>query len=670
MPRVLRFRLILVCCCVGLAAAAVGHRLYTLQVEHSEEFVARATQQHENEYSLPARRGSLLDRHGRTLAVSLETRSFYAHPRRVENPDEVAALLDGRIELPRHKIARLLKSNKPFVYLHRFLDAETARDIEQLGRHSGSDPARLALGPDEPFDFQSETRRRYPRGHVASHVVGFANIDGIGVAGAENRFDEVLQGDPTVYLELRDARDGHRKQVVREPLRESSDVLLTLDLALQHLLERELDDALRKTGASAATAVMLEPRTGQVLAMANRPTINRDALGNQRKDARANRAIEHFFEPGSTFKIVPMALAIEHGTISLGERIYCHDGKPYRTRYGREINDVGKNGMLTPRSIVAKSSNIGMVKINRRLDSAQLREGILRFGFGRRTGIELPAESPGALAAVENWSAYTHDSLAFGQEIGATALQMASAMAAIANDGIRVEPRIGLGRQDADGVVHRFEPAPVHRVVSANTARAVRDMLEDVVEKGSGSAARLPGYRVAGKSGTAQKKATDTRGYSPSEYIASFVGFAPASNPALVVLVALDSPRGPRRQGGEVAAPVFAGILAEALQYLRVPKDADPPLGSGSPTVARIVAPAPPTIGPLTPGRVPDVRGRTLREAIATLSAHGYRVRVQGNGQVHAQSPVPGTVLAPGGMCTLRAGSGAVARTRRRGRAG
>ena len=458
---------------------------------------------------------------------------------------------------------------------------------------------------------------------------------------------------------ISDVRAGawYRRQIVREPARQSSDVRLTLDLSLQHLLERELDEALRDTGAKAATAVILDPRNGQVLAMANRPTVNRNARGNPPANARANRATEHAFEPGSTFKIVPMALALEHGTIDLGERIYCHDGKPYRTRYGRSINDVGKNGMLTPRSIVAKSSNIGMVKINQRLDSKSLREGILRFGFAQRTGIELPAESPGLLAELKDWTSYTHDSLAFGQEISATALQVASAMATIANDGVRVEPRVGFGRQDVDGVLLPFEPAPSHRVVSVETARTVRDMLEEVVEKGSGSAARLPGYRVAGKSGTAQKSVPGKRGYHPTDYFASFVGFAPASDPALVVLVALDSPRGSRVQGGEVAAPVFAGILAEALQYLRLPKDAEPPLATEPAPMAQFLAPTN-TSGPaVTPGLVPDVRGRTLREAIATLSAQGYRARVNGNGLIDRQTPAPGTPLARGGVCDLHAGS-------------
>ena len=659
MPRVLRFRLILLCFCVALATAAVGARLYTLQVKHHARFTARATEQHQGEFTLQERRGALLDRHGRSLAVSLETPSLYAHPRRVENAEAAAEVLADKISMSRKDLVTQLNSNKSFVYLHRFLEPETAREVEKLGRSSENQPALLPLGRGKPFGFELETKRFYPRGRVASHVIGFADWDGNGVAGAENRFNDTLQGDPKAYLVLKDARDGLLRQLVREPAKQSSDVRLTLDLSLQHLLERELDDAMRRTGAKAATSIMLDPRTGQVLAMANRPTIDRSDRGNRRVhgDARANRAIEHFFEPGSTFKIVTMALAIENGTVDLGERIYCHDGKPYRTRYGREINDVGKNGMLTPRMIIAKSSNIGIAKVNRRLDSETLRDGILAFGFGQRSGIELPAESPGALAAVKNWSAYTHDSLAFGQEIGATALQIASAMGTIANDGVRVEPRIGLGTQDAEGVVTPFEPAPSHRVVSPQTARAIRAMLEEVIEKGSGSAARLPGYRVAGKSGTAQKKATTAKGYSETDFIASFVGFAPASDPAIVVLVALDSPRGNRRQGGEIAAPVFGRILAEALQYLRVPKDSEPPLNAGVPRMVRKTPGGTPEPTARTPGRIPDVRQRTLREAIATLSAHGYRVRVNGSGKVISQSPAPGAALAPGGVCDLRASS-------------
>jgi cell division protein FtsI (penicillin-binding protein 3) len=416
---------------------------------------------------------------------------------------------------------------------------------------------------------------------------------------------------------------------------------------------------MRRTGAKAAMSVILDPRSGEVLAMANRPTIDRSTRSKRRVrgDARANRAVEHYFEPGSTFKIVPMALAIENGTVDLGERIYCHDGEPFPAGNGRFINDVGKNGMLTPALIMAKSSNIGMTKIIRRLDAETVRAGILRFGFGQRTGIKLPAESPGILRDLNKWSSFTHDSVSFGQEIGVTALQMASAMATIANDGVRVEPRIGLGTQDAEGRVTRFESGPSHRVVSAQTAQAVRSMLEGVVEKGSGVAARLPGYRVAGKSGTAQKKDEAGKFYAESDFIASFAGFAPASDPRLVVLVTLDSPRGKQWQGGEIAAPVFGRILAEALQYLRVPKDSEPPFSVDAPSIAEKTPVVQPKPTVQTPGRVPDVREQTLREAIATLSAHGYRVRVDGSGTIVSQSPAPGTALAPGGVCDLRAGS-------------
>jgi cell division protein FtsI (penicillin-binding protein 3) len=657
MPRVLRFRLILVCICVALASVTVVARLYSLQIKNHAQFTARATEQHQGEFTLPERRGALLDRHGRTLAVSLKTSSFYAHPRRVEDPEAAAAALAGKIDMSREEIVAELKSDRSFVYLHRFLDPEIAHKVEELGRSNDDRPALLALGPDKPFWFEPETKRFYPRGRVASHVIGFTDQHGTVVEGAESRFNDILQGDPTTYLVLKDARAGLIRQKVREPAKVSSDVRLTLDLSLQHLLERELDDAIRRTGAKAATSVMLDPRTGQVLAMANRPTIDHSTGANRRTPtSRANRAIEYVFEPGSTFKIVPMALAIEHGTVDLGERIYCQDGKPYVTSYGRKINDVGKNGMLTPRMIMAKSSNIGMTKINQRIDPETLRAGIVSFGFGQRTGIELPAESPGLLTPLNKWTSFTHDSVSFGQEIAGTALQIASAMATIANDGVRVEPRIGLGTQDTDGNVHAFEPGPSHRVVSAQTARAVRSMLEEVVEKGSGIAARLPGYRVAGKSGTAQKIATTGEGYSKADFIASFVGFAPASDPALVVLVALDSPRGNRRQGGEIAAPVFGSILAEALHYLRVPKDSEPPLSAGASPVAEKTRGNARQPAAQTPGRVPDVRHQTLREAIATLSAHGYRVRVDGNGSVVSQSPAPGTALAPGGVCDLRAG--------------
>jgi cell division protein FtsI (penicillin-binding protein 3) len=665
MPSVLRTRLIFLCVLVGIAAAGLVGRLYSLQITNNERYTVRATEQHRGQFTLPARRGALLDRNGRSLAVSLETRSLYAHPRRLDDARAAAKALTRLMPDHQDDLAERLLQDRPFVYLKRHMSPEDARKIEQQAKKSDA----LPIGAGKPLNFEKDTRRSYPHKSVAAHVVGFADIDGVGRAGAESRFDERLQGDPSTYLVLKDGNQRLRRELVAAPERPSADVRLTLDLSLQHLAERELDAAMRETGAHAATAIILDPATGQLLALANRPTINPSNPSKRaRADARANRAIEHQFEPGSTFKIVPMALAIEQGKVQLGERIYCNDGKLI-TSDGRRINDVGRNGMLTPRSIMAKSSNIGMVKIARRLDPNSFREGILKFGFGQRSGIDLPAEISGNVGEVKDWSGYTQDTLAFGQEIDVTALQVASAMATIANDGLRIEPRVGLG-YELDNHFEPFEPGAQIQVVSAETAQIVASMLEDVVEKGSGTAARIPGYRVAGKSGTAEKS-NGVKGYSKTARVASFVGFAPVSDPELVVFVSIDTPQGARRQGGEIAAPVFAKILSEALQYRRVPRDAEPPLMTGVDAPA-VPATTRPSKIPVAPGTMPDLRDSTLREAIAALNSNRLFARVEGSGIVYSQTPAPGSPVEPGTVCTLHAASSdQIARRRlRRGGAG
>jgi cell division protein FtsI/penicillin-binding protein 2 len=307
-----------------------------------------------------------------------------------------------------------------------------------------------------------------------------------------------------------------------------------------------------------------------VLALANRPAADPNRYGDGPGESRVNRAVVHFYEPGSTFKIVPMAAALDHGKLDRREPLFCEMGS--YSLGSRVIHDVSPHAMLTPGEILQKSSNIGIVKVGRTMTREELHESIVRFGFGSRTGIELPGESPGRVPAVASWSSYTRDSLVFGQEIGVTAIQAAAALAAIANDGRLVAPRVVLATRDVDGRT-RYRPAPAAQtVIGPETARALREMMHAVVTDGTGSRARVEGYRVAGKSGTAQK-AVPEGGYSETDFVASFGGFAPADDPRVVCLVVIDSPEGEQHQGGQVAAPVFARIMAHALPHLRVAQD-------------------------------------------------------------------------------------------------
>ncbi len=645
MARISRQRIVLLVAFVVALATAIGARLVQLQIGRCADFRARAEDQYRSRVVVPATRGAILDRSGNPLAISMEALSLYVHPRRVEDPERSATVLAPVLGMPAREILARLRSGKPFVYLKRLLEPGDAERVRALG---------LPIGDDRPFGFERESKRVYPRGRLAAHVVGYSTIDGEGVEGIERRFDDQLRGDPTVFLVLQDARNGRLRERVGEPRRQPRDVVLTIDLALQHIVERELELAMRETGADAASAVILEPATGEVLALANHPAPDPNAFGRATEVERANRAVSAVYEPGSTFKIVPMAAALDRERVRPGQPIWCENGA-WATR-GRVIHDVKPHGTLTPLEILEKSSNIGMVKIVQTLSASELWDSMVGFGFGSKTGVELPGESRGILREPSRWSGFSQASLAFGQEIGVTALQMAAALSAVANGGTLVPPHVVRGTCDATGALLASDHEPPRRVIRPATAREIGRMLEAVVRSGTGARAIIDGYRVAGKSGTAQR--SHGQGYAAGEYVASFGGFAPASAPRLVVLVVIEFPRGAQHQGGQVAAPVFARILAEALRYLRVPpddaferEDGDAPLVAAG-QVSAVATRRPPVDTPV--GTIPDVRGVGLREAIETIARRGCRPVVFGTGLVVSQEPVPGTPLAPGAVCTLR----------------
>jgi len=629
---------------VSIMALVVGARLVVLQVFRCEDLRARASFQHRREIQVPATRGAIVDRNGRELAVSLKTESLFAHPRRVGDPREAARLLAPIVGLTEDQILVRLRSDKPFAYIHRFLEPEQARAVRDLD---------LPVGINEPFGFHPSFKRYYPRGRLGVHVVGFANIDGKGVEGMEARFDSDLRGEPTSYIVLQDGQNGLlRQKILRAPERTPRDVVLSIDLVLQHAAERELDRAMSHSGARAASAVLMDSATGQILALANRPAADANHYGQACAEAKINRAVVHEYEPGSTFKIVSMAAVLEQDKVRPGDRFDCENGLLITGR--RRIRDSSPHDMLSALDIMVKSSNIGMVKIARRIESPQLRQTISRFGFGARTGIELPGERAGSLRPIAEWSDYSHDSLAFGHEIGVTVVQMASAFAVVANDGIRIPPRLVLGLADTDSIERSDSPRS-HRVISSSTARLLTSMLEETVARGTGTNADLPGYRLAGKTGTAQKLVDGS--FSETEYMASFGGFGPVSSPRLVGLVVLDTPDGDRRHGGQVAAPVFARIMESALRYLRVPGDEEIPTVVGTKVATREVSqPRPRAMANRgeSPGAVPDLRGLSMREAISTITSRGYRPQVVGTGFVVEQHPAAGTLLARDEPCRVR----------------
>jgi len=609
------------------------------------------------------RRGSIVDRDGREFAVSIATESLYAHPPRVKDPDRMARLLAPYLSRPESEVRALLRSDEPFVWLRRRLDPATARAIARL------DPQ---IGKGAPIAFEEEPKRFYPQGSLAVHVVGFADLDQRGLEGIEKKFDDVLQGDSTKYLAVRDARGAMLLQPLRPPAKRSHDVVLTIDLVLQHIVERELDRAMGETGAKAASAVLLDPKTGQILALANRPTIDPLTYGKGTPESRRNRAIEYAFEPGSTFKVVSASAALEAGAVTPEQRFNC----TAFTVAGKSYTDVHKYGTLSLREIIEHSSNVGMVQVGRTLSRERLRATIVDFGFGRKTGVELPAERNGNITSIARMSATSPAAMSIGYEVDVTALQVAQAYAVIANDGVLVPTRIVLGIRDDEGQFVPEAPPQPRRVVCSRTAGAMTSMMEGVVLHGTGQNAKISGYHVAGKTGTAKKILPGGGGYTEHEYYASFGGFGPLRDPRLVGFVVLDTPRGGFYYGGLVAAPVFERITADAFAYLRVPPDDDPwqarrdELKAKADKESQITAgrgrkpktddsdetAAMPTLLVTAPGQIPDLRGKAAREAVAALVARGYRARLDGQGVVVRQTPTAGTVMATGQACTLHLG--------------
>lgn len=561
MERTVRRRLTILFVVVGLSVLGIGARLVYLQVGCSEELRQRAAGQQRREVPVNARRGTIYDREGRELAMSLEAKALYVHPPRLSRAEaaDAARKLATVLELSESALLEKMQQNKTFVYLDRAIDPAREAAILALG---------LPLGDNAAFDFIPGSQRYYPHDRLAVHVIGFANVDNEGLEGIEKELDYELNGEPTRHVFLHDAHRGRRMETIRPTGKQPWDVVLTLDATLQHMVESELDLAMQETNARAASAVVLDPATGEVLALANRPAAGLERYGSSSADSRTNRAVVHQYEPGSTFKVVSMAAALEHNRVRPNQLFDCENGLFVYNK--RTIRDISRNGILTAQQVLEESSNVGMAKIVLNMNGADLRETIAAFGFGERTGIGLPGELPGRLGALKDWTGQTIPSLGFGYEVNVTVLQMASALATVANDGVRLAPRVVLGIRDDRGVFTRSErPAP-QRAISSRTVRELTAMMEGVVLRGSGTRARIPGYRIAGKSGTAHKWVDGD--YSDSERIASFGGFAPISDPALVTLVVLDSPKG-KHYGGETAAPVFRRIMETALPHVRAVAD-------------------------------------------------------------------------------------------------
>ncbi|MGH2692613.1 MAG: peptidoglycan D,D-transpeptidase FtsI family protein [Actinomycetota bacterium] len=549
----------------ALALTGVAFRLVVLHVRDAPTYEALAQAQRVRHIELPARRGAIYDRSMRELALSLPARAVYADTRLVADPVATASDIAPILEIPREELIGVLASDDPFVYLARRVDLSVAERVERL---------------DVPgIGLLEESKRYYPGGTLAAQVLGFVGLDGTGLEGVELEYQDVLVGSPGSMVIEQDP-DGltipQGTGGTTEPDR-GSDLVLTIDAQLQYQSERLLAEAVRLNGARGGLVLILEPSSGEVLAMATAPGFDANAFVEADVAVRRNRSVTDVYEPGSVNKVITAAAALEEGVIGLRERLAVPDRYRVADRWFHDSHSHPTLPM-TLTDVIAQSSNIGTIMTAERLGKERL-DGYLRaFGFGRPTGIGLPGEADGILMQQDEWWGTSIGTIPIGQGIAVTPLQMASVFATIANDGVRVTPRLVRGTADEDGRL-TSTPAPKRTpVVSPRTANLVSGMLARAVEAGTGKEAQVPGYWVAGKTGTARKPLEDQLGYS-DQYVASFIGFAPAADPAIVVAAILDEPD--TVYGGIAAAPLFREVTRFALAHLRVPT-ADPPLSPPS----------------------------------------------------------------------------------------
>jgi len=612
---------------------AIAGRAFQLQVLQGERLMRLGERQHLKEWIVLPKRGALFDRAGEPLALSMESQSVYARPHRVQDPEQLSQGLARILNLRAADVKQKLTSDKPFVWIKRQVASPEAEKIQ-------------ALNPTGIGMFY-EPNRYYPQNQLAGQLIGFVGRDSEGLEGLELKYNDYIRGEAGSSVTERDAL-GRRVLVQGvEGLRipPGSDVHLTLNTSIQHIGEKELEATVLKYRAKSGVAIVMEPFTGEVLALANYPAFDPNNYSKQSADQRRNRAVTDSFEPGSTFKTILAAAALEEGVVGKEDLFYCEMGKyPYA---GKVIHDTHPHGWLSFAKILQVSSNIGFTKVAQKLKKDRYYRYIEKFGFGQVTGIDVPGEVPGLLRRAESWSAIDLATHAFGQGISATPLQMVTAYAAIANGGFLMRPYVTRRVVSPQGeIVLEIQPHVVRRVISEKTARSLASILKDVTnEGGTGVMANVDGFEVAGKTGTAQKADLVHGGYAAKKRVASFVGFVPANDPRLVALVLIDEPE-VNVYGGVVAAPAFRNIAQAALRHLAVaPQQAAliPALPSQPEALVRRVA-KPNSAGTMeTNGdTAPDFVGLSLREALEKAQTLKLKLRLQGNGYVVKQSPQAG----------------------------
>ncbi|MEW6534286.1 MAG: penicillin-binding transpeptidase domain-containing protein [Candidatus Auribacterota bacterium] len=557
----MRFRgnvriVILLFCCVIVFCSLLG-RLYFLQQYKTLDFMQLARFQHLSKVQEHPQRGKILDRNGKPLAVNLIVDSVFADPRKVTDPHLCAYHLSEILGVDEKKLYERLTRKKSFVWVKRHVLKETTEQI-------------AALKLDGIF-FKEEITRYYPKESIASHILGFVGIDGKGLEGIEAALNSELQGEMGWKIVTKDAK---RREVAHymptyKPAKNGNNVELTIDEVIQYIAESELQKGFEKHQPEWAGVIVMRPYTGEILAMATRPTYNPNYFGDYPTENRRNRIISDIFEPGSTFKIISCSAALNEGAVRFDDVFDCENGA-FRV-FRHTLHDSHPYGLLTVPEIIAVSSNIGTAKIAMNLGQDKLYEYLKRYEFGDSPDLVLHGEEGGILRPLKSWSGLSIVCIPMGQEISVSALQMVKAVSTIANDGTLMKPYVLKKITSPEGeVLYEGKPQAVREVISPKTAKQMNEALKLVVARGTGLNAALEEYAVAGKTGTAQKVVNGR--YSHSKFVGSFIGYVPADNPEITIMVVLDAPKG-QYYGGTVAAPIFKEVARKVLQYLEIPPE-------------------------------------------------------------------------------------------------
>lgn len=534
-------------------------RLADLMLFEHKGLTLRAMNQQNSEQEIDPVRGEIYDRMGRELAVNLDVVSLYANPMMVKSPEQAATDAVRLTGIDYDEALRKLKSDKGFVWLKRKLPADFASNLDTK--------------KNPWFGTVPEHVRRYPKGGLAAHVVGFVGMDNRGLEGVERRYEKYLAGKAEKVAIARDA-GGRTLSDGFEYQGEGNNIILTIDEGLQYIVEKEIKKARETWSAASVSAIMMDPRTGEILALANDPEFDLNEPGKAEMSMRRNRALTDPYEPGSTFKMITATAALEEGVVTPSTRFDCSRGSI--TIANRTIKDTHRQGYIPVSDIIKTSSNVGTIQIGMKVGKQRLHKYIKSFGFGAPTGIDLPGENQGSVRAVAGWSDVSLASASIGYGISVTPLQLLRAYSAIANGGVLVQPHVVDTVVSKDGELkYKFTPDVATRVISAKTAATMREILTSVTQDGgTAEGAAIEGNDVAGKTGTAKLYDTETRKYSDTKYVGSFVGFVPVSDPKIALIVVVFEPKG-RIYGGLVAAPTFKTIADQALGYLNVPREDD-----------------------------------------------------------------------------------------------